>query len=163
MPPKGKKASTAISNELYYEDQQLADDIAVLEERLKALKRVYLDRMKALAERKHQQLVFHAELESQKAVLEAKRTEKVDVLGDCIRAYKVSERKAVEEIARQDAVVSALQEEKRKLLEKLETTAVEFDSRIRGKKKEFESLQERIADMEKEFAVLLCDVDQCAQ
>ncbi|KAK7198928.1 hypothetical protein NESM_000859700 [Novymonas esmeraldas] len=162
MPPKAKKAPTGPSNEVYYEDQQLGDDTAIFEEKLKALKRVYLDRMEALAERKQRQLMFQAELEARKADLEEKRCEKVDVLTDCTRIYKVSERKAVQEIATRDAALNALQDAKKKLQEQLDSCGTEFDSRIKGKKREFESLCERTADMEKEFAVLLSDVEQCA-
>ncbi|KAG5478372.1 hypothetical protein CUR178_05087 [Leishmania enriettii] len=162
MPPKAKKGASGVSNQLYYEEQQLADDIAISEERLNALKREYLERMKALAERKEQQLFFAAELKARKAALEAKKIEKADVLTDCTRDYKVREREAVEEIAKQDAVLNALQEAKKKLQDHLDTFGAEFDSQIKSKKKEFESLRERIAEMEKEFAVLLSDVEQCA-
>lgn len=162
MPPKGKKALTAGSKELYYEDQQLADDIVVLEEKLKGLKRVYLDRMTALAERKQQELVLSAELDARKAGLEAKKSEKIDVLTDGTRVYKVRERIALQEIATQDAALHELQETKKKLQEQLETCTADFDSRIKSKKREFESLRERTADMEKEFAVLLSDVEQCS-
>ncbi|CAG9574749.1 conserved hypothetical protein [Leishmania major strain Friedlin] len=162
MPPKAKKALTAGSKELYYEDQQLADDIVILEEKLKGLKRVYLDRMTALAERKQQELVLSAELDARKAGLEAKKSEKIDVLTDGTRVYKVRERIALQEIATQDAALHELQETKKKLQEQLETCTADFDSRIKSKKREFESLRERTADMEKEFAVLLSDVEQCS-
>lgn len=162
MPPKAKKAATAASKELYYEEQQLADDIVVLEEKLKCLKRVYLDRMMALAERKQQQLVLSTELDARNAELEAKRSEKVDVLTDGTRVYKVREGIALQEIATQDAALHELQETKKKLEGHLETCTADFDSRIKSKKRELESLRERTADMEKEFAVLLSDVEQCS-
>lgn len=162
MPPKAKKAPTGASNDVYYEDQQLGDDIAVYEEKLKALKRVYLDRMQALAAEKERQLVLKAQLEAGEADLEEKRCEKVDVLTDCTRAYKVSERKAVQSIAAQDVALNALQDTKKKLQDQLDSGGAEFDAQIRGKKKEFESLCERTADMEIEFVVLLADVEQCA-
>ncbi|KAG5477888.1 hypothetical protein LSCM1_05190 [Leishmania martiniquensis] len=162
MPAKVKKGATTAPNDLFYEDQQLADGIAIMEERLKALKREYLERMTALAIRKEQQLSFSAELEARKEVLEAKKNEKIDVLTDCTRAYKVRERKAVEEIAKQDAALNALQETKKKLQDNLDTFGVELDSQIKSKRRVFECLRERIAEMEKEFAVLLSDVEQCA-
>ncbi|CAJ1989317.1 hypothetical protein conserved [Leishmania donovani] len=162
MPPKAKKAATAASKELYYEDQQLADDVVILEEKLKGLKRVYLDRMMALAERKKQQLILSAKLDALKAGLEAKKSEKIDVLTDGTRVYKVRERMALQEIATQDAALHELQETKKKLQDQLETCTADFDSRIKSKKRELESLRERTADMEKEFAVLLSDVEQCS-
>ncbi|GET89087.1 hypothetical protein, conserved [Leishmania tarentolae] len=162
MPPKAKKASTAASKELYYEEQQLADDITILDERLKALKRVYLDRMMGLAEQKQQQIVLSAELDARKANLEAKKSEKVDVLTDGTRVYKVRERVALQEIAAQDASLHELHETKKKLEDQLEMCSADFDSRIKSKKKEFESLRERTSDMEKDFAVLLSDVQQCS-
>ncbi|CAJ1026060.1 hypothetical protein, conserved [Leishmania lindenbergi] len=162
MPPKVKKVSTAASNELYYEDQRLADEIVILEERLNALKKVYLDRMKALAEQKQQQLVFSAELEERTALLEGKKSEKADVLTDSTRVYKVRERMAVQDIVMQDAALNALQEAKRKLQDQLEACSADFDSRIKSKKREFESLCERTTDMEKEIAMLLSDVEVCS-
>lgn len=162
MPPKAKNAPAAGINNDFYEEQQLADDIVILEERLKALKRVYLDRMEKLAEKKQRQLELQTLLQAREAELQLKKDEKADVLTDCTRIYKVDEQKAVREVVTLDASLNTLQEAKRKTQGQLEECTTNYDNRIKGKKREHESLCARTANMEKEFASLLSDVVQSA-
>lgn len=162
MPPKSKKAPTAGASNDFYEEQQLADDIVVQEEKLKALKRVYLIRMEKLAEKKQQQLALEIVAEARESELLLRKDERSDVLTDCTRVYKVDEQEAVRKVAKLDELLNALQDAKRKMQYQIEECTADFDNRIKGKKKEHESLCERTATMEKEFASLLSDVAQNA-
>ncbi|KPA79369.1 hypothetical protein ABB37_05809 [Leptomonas pyrrhocoris] len=162
MPPKAKKNPASGSSNSFYEEQQLADDTVILEEKLKALKRVYLARMEKLAEKKQQQLELEKTVSTCGEGLQLKKDERTDVLTDCTRVYKVDEQKAVREVAKLDASLNDLQEAKRKTQSKIEECTADFDNRIKGKKREYEFLCERTANMEKEFATLLSDVAQSA-
>ncbi|KPI83948.1 hypothetical protein ABL78_7003 [Leptomonas seymouri] len=162
MPPKAKKAAASWTNSDFYEEQRLSDDTVVLEERLKALKGVYLARMEKLAEKKQQQLELEMVLHAREDGLQLKKDERVDVLTDCTRVYKVHEQKAVSEIVKLDASLNALLEAKRKTQTQIDECIADFDNRLKLKKREYESLCEQIANMEKEFASLLSDIAQSA-
>jgi membrane-associated HD superfamily phosphohydrolase len=162
MPPKAKKTPAAGASTDYYGEQQLADETVIMEEKLRALKCVYLERMEKLAEKKQLQLELETVVQAREAELQLKKDEKADVLTDYTRVYKVDEQKAVRDVAVLDAALNSLQEVKRKTQNQLEESTADYDSQIKSKKREYELLCERMANMEKEFVSLLSDVAQSA-
>lgn len=161
MPPKapGKGGSKGPSNELYYEDQHLSDEIIMLNLRLSALKAVFVDRMETTAQKQKERLATQSALAKEEENLGEKKEEKTDVLADYTRQYKTDEREAIAKITELDACVNRLLEEKVYLQKQIEETEKQYDVKIREKKQQFESLCQREAEMEREFQVILGDIE----
>lgn len=160
MPPKSQKNSSSANKELYNEEQRLGDEIGVLTARLEALKNVYLSRIESLAIHKKEEANLKMTLQQRESLLEDKRADRVDILTDFTRYYKVEEAELIKKIATLDSSLTSLQVERAKLQEELDATAVTQERRIKSKRTEIDTLSSRISDMEKEFTVMLSDIKQ---
>lgn len=166
MPPKAPakgKGSKGPSSEVYYEDQRLSDEICRLTLRLSALKNVFLDNMERTAEKQKERLLVQVALSKEEAKLADKKEEKVDILADFTREYKTDEREFISRIIEVDGRVNNLLEEKASLQRQIEETEKQYDIKIKEKKQQFESLCQRETEMEREFQVILCDVEESAK
>lgn len=168
MPPKaaagkGKGGAKGPSNELLYEEQRLSDEIVSLTLRLAALKAAFVDRMEATAKSQKEKLGKQADLTKEEDKLKEKKEEKVDILADFVRQHKTDEREAIAKITDLDASVNRLLEEKIRLQKETDETEKIFDGKIKERKQQFEALCQREAEMEREFAVILGDVEDSVE
>lgn len=168
MPPKapgkgGKGGKGGFSNEDYYEDQRLTDEIVILNLRLAALKSEFVDRMEKTAQKQKEKLLTEASLNAEEEKLQEKREERVDILADFTRQYKTDEREAIAKISELDAKVNKLLEEKINLQKEIEDTEKQYDARIKEKKQKFDALCQREAEMEREFQVILGDIEESVE
>lgn len=166
MPPKAPakgKGSKGPSSEIFYEDQRLSDEICRLSLRLAALKNVFLDRMEKIAQKQKERALVQSALCKEEAMLFDKKEEKIDILADFTREYKTDERQFIFRITDLDGRVNNLLEEKSNLQRQIEEIEKQFDQKIKEKKQQFESLCQRETEMEREFQVILCDVEESAK
>lgn len=162
MPPKAPlkgKGAKGPSNEIYYEDQRLSDEISRLTLRLSALKTVFLDSMQKTAEQQREKLAVQSALSRKETSLIDKKEEKNDIIADFTREYKTDEREMIAKITALDERANNLLEEKISLQRQIEDTEKQFEIKIKEKKQHFDSLCQREAEMEREFQVILSDVE----
>lgn len=167
MPPKstsGKgKGSKGPSNEIYYEEMKLSDEIVMLNLRLSALKSAFVDRMEKTAEKQKEKLLVQSSVSNIEKALVEKKAERVDILADFTRQYKTDEREAILKITELDSLVNKGLEQKIGLQREIDEMEKDFDMKIKKMKQQFEVLCQREEDMEKEFQAILGDVEDSAK
>lgn len=159
MPPKlSKDAAKSLSNELYYEQQKLLDDVNIITLRLAALKNVYLARMEQNAVCKQNLITLTRSLHAKQKTLHDSESKRTDILTDYVRQNKVDEQTGIEQIIKLQNARDTLREERLDLQKALTELESEYDEKIKVKRSEHEALCQRLVDMQKEFNVMLADV-----
>lgn len=159
----GPKKASGPTNETLYEDQRLSDEIVMYTLRLAALKNEFVNRMEKTAEKQKEKLLAESSLAKEEERLEEKKEEKVDILADFTRQYKTDEREMITKITELDGNVNKQLEIKINLQKEIEDTEKEFDLKIKEKKQKFDALCAREAEMEREFQVILGDIEDSVE
>lgn len=165
MPPKsGKKSGPkGPPNEIYYEDHSVSDDIVAVTLRMEALKKAYVDRMEEAVKKQQQNLALTETLAETERMFMEKTEERQDVLADYTRQYKTDEREKIAALASLDSKLNRLQEERLKLEKAVDECEASFDKKIKEKRSQVVAIAQRTAEMEKEFAAMLSDVQQSVE
>ncbi|KAG8348186.1 hypothetical protein TRVL_01001 [Trypanosoma vivax] len=159
MPPKEIRKTQKSDVEMPDEEMQLNDDIIKASLRLSALKAVHAERMEEIVMLKREREKLSAACAVSEAEASAATTDRFDILTDFARQYRTDESARISVATKLDALFNDLCEEKIKLNNELKRTETEYDEALSAARAECEALSSRIADMEKEFDIIINDTE----
>lgn len=163
MAAKRKNGAKGPPNDVYYEDQSLSDQIIILNLRISAMKKMYVDEMEESVKVQQKHIELSHELQESELRLAEKNSERADVLMDYVRQYKTDERETIMKIADLHKAIHGLQEETSKIQKQAEECEAQYDKQIKEKRQETLDISQRMAQMEKEFTAMLADIEQSIQ
>nr|CCC92349.1 conserved hypothetical protein [Trypanosoma congolense IL3000] len=150
MPAKETKKPSKTEADIV-DDQQINDDITKARLRLAALETVYMGRLSEITSLKQNRDELKAKFEKLEEEVNSMSQERLDILTDFTRQYKTEEKAMIAVATKIDEKLNQLAEEKIVLTEELKRAKMESEAAIALVRAECETLNSRIADMEKEF------------